>query len=89
MGKTLASDASLKKELLDRIEKRARLGLFCAHPKVPRPPDGYLNFAREIGLVMKHLGDQDTYRRVYKYRLFRERRTLVLFPDRNRHSSRL
>lgn len=66
---TLSEDIAEKKRLLDAIEKRARLGIYCTEPEVT--PSSYLKFALELGLVMTRHRDQDTCRRVYKYHVER------------------
>nr|VFJ64770.1 MAG: hypothetical protein BECKDK2373B_GA0170837_11404 [Candidatus Kentron sp. DK] len=56
-----------KADLLDIIEKRARLGIYCAEPEIT--PEFHKGFARELGLVMKRHSDRDARYRVYKYQI--------------------
>lgn len=66
----LLDDLEEKRKRLNNIEERARLGLFCADPKMMSV--FYLNFALELGLVMMRLRDPDTCYRIYKYHVERD-----------------
>nr|VFK65558.1 MAG: Transposase [Candidatus Kentron sp. TUN] len=73
--KTDAVDAAMLAEFVERM------------PFKPwQCPDGSKLALRTASRRLEALTKQQTRA---KNRLFRERRTLVLFPDRNRHSSRL